>query len=508
MDKGFRSDRFSPRFNRLFARPAILAREGKWLLAGGLVAATLAAHLLTQGSGATPAIPVPPGGSGIDFAAPGGGSVSFTGQLDRQAVLQGGDGRVKMELVLAAEERADPGSSRVPTDFVVVLDRSGSMDGAKIEHARAAVRELISQLAPDDRFAVVSYASGSEMTIPLAPATAGARQRWRGTVAGIRPGGGTNMSSGLEQAVLITAGPREGRAGRLILISDGLANEGDPTVEGLSRRAAMASRHEVAVSTVGVGADFNEFLMSAVADAGTGNYYYLNDVERLAQVFSDELGATRETVASALAVAVAPGDGVEVIDAAGYPLERMDGKTVFRPGSLFSGQERRIWVTLKVANRALGDRSLGSFTASFKDGGVTHVLEFDDPPMVACVADEHSYHQSFDKETWARSVAEEDYGRLQQKDSKFVKSGRRDEALREINAYQVENERLNLHMKQEAITQKLEKLKRLESEVEDSFKGANQADKRNSLSKMNQAAGRDVRRIGSKKGSAKAKGGR
>ncbi len=472
--------------------------SGKWLLAGGLVAATLAGHLLTQGSGATPIIPTTPRpGGGIDFASPGGASVSFTGKLDRRAVLQGGDGLVKMELLLAAEDRADAGP-RTPTDFVVVLDSSGSMGGAKIEHARAAVRELISQLSAGDHFALVSYASYAQVMIPLSPATADARQRWRQLVANIQPGGGTNMSSALEHGASIS-GPVAGRARRLILISDGLANEGDPTVEGLSRRATAAARQEMVVSTVGVGADFNEFLMSAVADAGSGNYYYLDDVERLAQVFADELGATRETVASAVAVAVDTGPGIQVIDAAGYPLEQIDGKTVFRPGSLFAGQERRIWVTLKVPNGTVGDRPLGSFTATYKDQGVTHVLEFGDPPVVACVRNEHEYHESFDRSTWARGAAEEDYGRLQEKVAKFVQTGRRDEALREIDDYRVYNERLNLRMRQKKIQLKLEDLSRLQSEVEDAFEGANQADKQNLLSKSNQAIGRDGRRAGSKR---------
>ncbi len=226
-----------------------IARQGKWLLLGGLAAATLAGHLLTQGTGATPAIPDPQPGGGIDFASPGGGSVSFSGKLDRQAVLQGGDGVVKMELVLTAEGRASTGV-RTATDFVVVLDRSGSMGGAKIEHARAAVRELISQMAGDDRFALVTYASGAELAIPLSPATEANRQYWRQRIAGVQPGGGTNMSSGLDQAYVLGSEPTAGRARRLILISDGLANEGDPTVEGLSRRAALAARRD-RPSTVG-----------------------------------------------------------------------------------------------------------------------------------------------------------------------------------------------------------------------------------------------------------------
>ena len=494
------------------------SKRTAWWLVAALAVFTLGGHFLTQGSGALPAHPPdfgpPPaaGLQGIDFASPGAGSVSFTGKLDRQAVLRGGDGRVKMELVLKAEERRRQGADRTPTDFVIVLDRSGSMDGAKIEQARAAVRELLSQLSADDRFALVAYSSSAEVAIPLATATADARQSWRRIVAGIRPGGGTNMSAGLDLAMGVAGGAQMGRAVRWILISDGLANEGDPSIEGLAQRARRAAACEAVVSTVGVGADFNEFLMSSVADAGTGNYYFLNDTEQLAQVFADEFEATRETVATAVAVTVEPGDGVRVIDAAGYPLEHAGGKTTFRPGTLFSGQERRVWVTLEVPNHSLGDRSLGTFSLAYKDSspgdrGVTRVVRFDDTPVVACVAGETEYHESFDQDTWARSVAEEDYNGLQQKVASYVKAGQRDKALKEIDDFRSHNQRLNLVMKQEAISRKLEELHSLKVEVEDAFEGENQGAKQNQLSKTRQYAGRDGRRAGSKKAQSGAKGG-
>lgn len=489
----------------------ILNRRRGFLVVAALAVATLAGHVVTRGTGALPARPGdgdPAIPAGIDFVAPGPAPVSFSGRLDRRAVLAGGDGVVKMELVLAAEERPDRLAARTPTDFVVVLDRSGSMDGVKIEQARTAVRELISQLSGADRFALVTYASGAEMSIPLASATEEARRSWRRVVAQVAPGGGTNMSSGLDLALAVTE-RRAGRAARLILISDGLANEGDPTPAGLADRARRASAREMVVSTVGVGADFNEFLMSALADAGTGNYYYLEDVEQLARVFAGELGATRATVASAVEVAIDPGDGVRVVDAAGYPLEQVDGKTVFRPGSLFAGQERRIWVTLAVANDAPGPRRLGAFTAAYKDQGVTRVLGFSEQPQVACVAEEEAYLAAFDRDAWARSVAEEDYNRLQQRVAGYVKAGRRGEALKEIGDFRAENERLNLQMRREDVRRKLEELESLQAEVDDAFRGADQAEKQNLLSKSRQAAGLDGRRAGSKHGaSSSGKGGR
>ena len=66
------------------------------------------------------------------------------------------------------------------------------------------------------------------------------------------------------------------------------------------------------LTTVGVGADFNEYLMTALADAGTGNYYYLKAGDDLASVFAREFDAARATVASGLAVRIEPADGVRV----------------------------------------------------------------------------------------------------------------------------------------------------------------------------------------------------
>ncbi|MCP3959908.1 MAG: VWA domain-containing protein [bacterium] len=482
------------------------SRRAGLLVIAALALTTLGGHFVVRGSGATPMLP-PPAGGGIDFASPGGSPVKFSGTLDRQAVLLGGDRQVKMELVLAAEERSGLHPARTPTDFVLVLDRSGSMDGVKIEHARAAVRELISQLAPEDRFALVSYSSGAELTIPLAPATPEVRQRWHSIVSGIRPGGGTNISGGLDLALGLSGGERSLRARRLMLISDGLANEGDPTIHGLSSRAHLAAGLEIVVSTIGVGADFNEFLMSAVADAGTGNYYYLNDVERMAQVFAAEFEATRETVATALAVRIVPGDGVRVIDAAGYPLEQSGDATVFRPGSLFSGQERRIWVTLEVPNGSPGERDLGAFTASYRHGGADRVLEFTDIPTIACVADQEQYYSSFDKDRWARSVSVEDYNRLQQSVASHVREGRREEAMKEIGEFEAHNSQLNEVMQRQEITRKLEQLQELRGEVDDAFDGADQLSKRKQLSKSRQAAGLDGRRAGSKRLQTRSQGG-
>jgi Ca-activated chloride channel family protein len=282
----------------------------------GLGAARIAPHASLTGGANHQGGELP-----LRFHAPGGGVVGFSGQLDKTAVLGGGDGLVRIELAIRGDASAGGDEERMPSDLVVVLDQSGSMAGEKIVHARAAIRQLISALGPEDRFALVSYSVGAQIAIPLSAVGDSTQEWWRTVVDRISVGGGTNLSSGLDLGLGIVDGTRvEGRNPRMILISDGLANQGDTSLSGLRTRAHRAAVGEYTLTTIGVGSDFDEQLMATLADAGTGNYYYIQNGTDLAKIFSDEFETARESVARGLAVVVHPASGVEIVDAAGYPL--------------------------------------------------------------------------------------------------------------------------------------------------------------------------------------------
>jgi Ca-activated chloride channel family protein len=366
----------------------------------------------------------------------GGGPVHLSAQLDRSAILQGTDGLVRMELLIRGEDRPRQEPGRVPTDLVVILDRSGSMSGQPIQVAKAAVRELLDQLAPEDRFGLVSYASGASLNASLALATPDARRSWELAIAGIPAAGGTNMASGMDLAHdLLTRSRTAGRAQRVVLLSDGHANEGDHSRSGLARRAGRAVQREYVLSTVGIGQGFDETLMAALADAGTGNFYYLPHLERLAGVFSDEFASARETVARALRVEIRTGDGVRVESAGGYPLERGGDIVRFQPGDLFAAQERRIWVTLRAPSAAPGAVALGEVSVSYGDGtGARHALAPAPLPALACTAREDDYYASFDTEVYKRGYGLEVLGRLKQRIAAKLASGDRAAAISEVEA--------------------------------------------------------------------------
>lgn len=469
------------------------------LVAGVLVLATAVVGTVARGKGnGGQSAPIRP--STMYFTAPARGPVTFSGTLDRTAVLRGQDGLVRMELVVGAKEPKSERPARVPTDLLVILDRSGSMAGAKLEQARAAVRELVTQLGREDRFGLVTYSNEATLVIPLAAADAEARTRWFTTLAGITADGGTNMSSGLDLGLdTIEQARSTGHVPRAILLSDGLANQGDASHDGLLRRATRAARSEYMLTTVGIGADFNEYLMTALADAGTGNYYYLKAGDDLASVFAREFDGARTTVASGLAVQIEPADGVRVVDAAGYPLEQAPHAVSFRPGALFAGQERRIWVTLAVPSTVVGDVALGRFALSYADGPERATLAFADVPHVACVQSEDDFFAAVDVPSWTRSVIVDGYNQMQQKVAQEVKAGRRDAALKVIEDFRSTTQTMNTRLQSAPVVQQLRSVDKLEGDVAAAFAGPNQPARQNELSKARSAAALDERRAGSKR---------
>jgi len=443
-------------------------------------------------------------GSAASSADPDG-SVRIGARLDRTRVLQDGDGLVRLELTItgAAHPEADR-TARTPTDLIVVLDRSGSMQGAPITHALASVRRLIDSLEGNDRFALVTYASSARTDVALAPATPQARRAWSTSLSNVDVSGGTNMSSGLDRAnAEITRSRLAGRSARVVLISDGHANEGDHTREGLVSRAARAVAGEYVVSAVGVGEGFDESLMTALADSGTGNFYFVQRGDDLGDVFAGEFASARSELASGLKVGIRPEPGVEVVSAAGYPLSREGDRVVFRPGSLFSGQARRIWVTFRMPTRADETSgidtllAIGTLSLDYVRDGAPRTLALADVPRVEVVRNENDFLAGLDEVAWADSVVEEELGALKQSVSSALQRGDADTAKAELDSFQRAQRRINAVVASPAVTQVLEDVAEMEAAV-DRAETAQDSAERNRLSKQYSAEGHDGRRPGAK----------
>ena len=188
------------------------------------------------------------------------------------------------------------------------------------------------------------------------------------------------------------------------------------------------------LSSVGVGEGFDERLMTRLADAGTGNFYYVPRVEVLAGIFADEFAAARETVASILEIRIETPNGVQVVDAAGYPIERQHAFSIIRPGSLFAGQQRSFWVTLRVPSETAADVPLGDVQLAYRDiDGVRREARLGAFPAITAVVDETRFVAQLDPEAVKRQHTENLVNRLRQRVSGLVSRGDYDAARKSLD---------------------------------------------------------------------------
>ncbi|MFO7710106.1 MAG: VWA domain-containing protein [Desulfobacterales bacterium] len=466
-------------------------RVKSFILLLALIVATGAAMAFSGRIG--PIAPTPP------TTHSAGGPLSLSGHLVQTHVLKGSPGRVGFELVLTAA----PGGETHATfgrgvDLVVVLDRSGSMQGPKLEYARRSLLDLLAGLTERDRLALFSYSDTVQKHSDLLAATDANRLAIQSAVNAIYAGGATNLGDGLRAGIdLITAAGRPGHPGRVILISDGLANRGVTEPEALGRMAAAAAGREFAVSTVGVGADFNEFLMTRIADQGAGAYYYLDNPAAFAEAFQKEYLAVKSAAATGIAVSLSLPPGVRVVDASGYPLTVSGDRPLFHPGSLRAGQSRRIFLTLQVPTGEEAEFALGRITARYRHNGQAHEVFMEEAFTVACVGDEGRVLSSIDRARWEEKVLNDDYNRLKQEVAAEISAGRAASALERIDAYEKEQKALNAAVNSPGVARNLESdVKDLKRRVDETFQGPPAAvmEKQKASSKSMQYEGYSNRR--------------
>jgi Ca-activated chloride channel family protein len=328
--------------------------------AGGLAALALTLERPRAGTGGhadpgTPATPVEPrcrptpSSAKADF---GPGQVRAS--LSSGAILRGAGGELAAVIDLDADDA--PATDRPPLDLAIVVDRSGSMDGDKIRHARDAARQLVDRLGSADRVALIQYDDEAQIVVPSTITDGEGKARLRAAIDGLRPGGSTNLHGGMalgRDEVLRTLAA--GQVSRVILLSDGLANAGltDPTSIGDAARGA--ADRGVRITTVGVGDDYNEDLMEAIAEAGRGHYYYVRNSADLEGALAGELRAIQATVATKVELRLRPAcAGVEIADVIGYEFRREGDAIVVPMADVFGGDHRKVVVKLRVPDGATG----------------------------------------------------------------------------------------------------------------------------------------------------------
>lgn len=261
-------------------------------------------------------------------------------------------------------------SDRVPVNVSLVLDRSGSMGGPKIRLAKEAVQRAIATLDARDRFSVVFYDDTIDVVVPSTTATAGARAAASEALHTVDARGSTNLFGGwmrgCEQVALHAGGEVVSRA---LLLTDGLANVGVTDRFELETHAAELRRRGVATSTFGVGHDFDEALLEAMATAGGGNFYYIEDARQVGDFMTSELGEALEVVARDVRIEVTLPFGAQLEVLGSEPVERRGPEAwAVEIGDLVARQDRETVLRVNFPNGKPGESADVTVAVRDRDG--------------------------------------------------------------------------------------------------------------------------------------------
>lgn len=237
---------------------------------------------------------------------------------------------------------------RRPLNLSLVIDRSGSMGGDKIAYTRQAAQFMVQNLGASDMLSVVLYNESVETLI--APEKVTHKDVINQRIAAIKAKGTTNLSGGwLEGCNHVAQNLDNLFLNRVILMSDGLANQGVTSTDKLVAMAKQKLEQGISTTTIGLGADFNEDLLMALADAGGGAFYFVESPEVAPQIFQEELQGLLNLVGQNLVVSIELTEHVKnVAQLNAYPMHSDGRRASFRLGDVFGEEVKTLILELSI----------------------------------------------------------------------------------------------------------------------------------------------------------------
>ncbi|MEZ4450562.1 MAG: VWA domain-containing protein [Nannocystaceae bacterium] len=293
-------------------------------------------------------------------------SVAVRTDLGTPVLLSGRAQTVVLKVGLRGLDLTDS-AHRAPVNLSIVLDKSGSMAGEKLEKAKTAALHLLDRLRPDDLVSVVAYDGRVRVLVPTTRVAE--RTRITEAVLGVQAHGSTALFAGVSRGIgEVRKFLRTNQVNRVILLSDGQANVGPSSPNALGRLGVACAKEGIAITTVGLGLGYNEDLMVQLASRSDGNHAYAADADDLPRLFAAELGDLTSVVAQGALVRIDFAEGVRPLRALNRDAAIAGRTMTYTQGQLYGGQEKFVLVEAEIEAGAAGRSApLATVTTTYLD---------------------------------------------------------------------------------------------------------------------------------------------
>ena len=255
---------------------------------------------------------------------------------------------------------------RTPLDIALVIDRSGSMSGQPLETAKECAVRIVKGLRPDDRISIVTF--DDEINIVQALTAVGDAKDIEARIRSVNCGGSTNLFGGWEEgAKQLAPFIKKDRIARVILLSDGQANQGLINESEIFTHVTKLAGTGITTSTIGLGHDFNESLLAGMAKSGEGVANFGQKPEDLDEAFEQQFAILSNTFLRQVEIKIQGGSDVKA-RLVGEILEDTISSTR-KLGTLSWNTALVAVVEIKIGQNAKADELFAvNFTAQTKEG--------------------------------------------------------------------------------------------------------------------------------------------
>ncbi|MGB8644217.1 MAG: VWA domain-containing protein [Anaerolineae bacterium] len=282
---------------------------------------------------------------------------------NQQAPAQGGEAWLQIGI----QARTGETEQIAPLNVALVIDKSGSMDAPeKMPYLKKSLKYFLHSLAPNDRVAIVAFSDNASVIAPSQPVGDG---RWiDATVENIQPGGSTNLYGGLMLGFQEVDRNFDVRLNnRVILLTDGIANVGATDPTQIADGARSYNEKGIYLSTIGLGHDFNDALLSQLARQGKGGYHFVDSAAEMDKIFRQEVNGLVQKAVSDVSVVIQPASSVTVDSITGYDSRPPSGPLTVKLQDMGTGDSQVILAHLYISSGAPGQRQVATIELHYRD---------------------------------------------------------------------------------------------------------------------------------------------